>query len=231
MKHTLFKLFLTALLLVGQLCMFATEFTVDGIKYEIISDNEVNVVGTTYSGEIAIPSSITYNSTTYSVTRIGWYAFYSRIDITSVTIPGSVTSILGAAFRGCTSLTSVDIPNSMTYIGEGAFYGCSSLTSVTIPNSVTYIGVDAFSGCTGLTKVHISDITAWCRIQFTHYSSNPLYYAHHLYLNGEEVTSLTIPYPVTSTGDYAFYNCTGLTSVTIPDYVTSIGNYAFYGCI
>ncbi len=37
-------------------------------------------------------------------------------------------------------------------------------------------------------------------------------------------------YPVTSIGDYAFYNCSGLTSVTIPEGVTSIGNGAFRGC-
>ncbi|MBO5705645.1 MAG: leucine-rich repeat domain-containing protein, partial [Bacteroidaceae bacterium] len=115
-------------------------------------------------------------------------------------------------------------------IGSSAFFGCSGLTSVTIPNSVTSIGAFAFSYCDGLTSVHISDIAAWGNIDFYNASSNPLYYAHHLYLNGEEVKDLVIPNSVTSIGDYAFYNCSVLTSVTIPNSVTSIGGGAFYNC-
>ena len=36
--------------------------------------------------------------------------------------------------------------------------------------------------------------------------------------------------PVTSIGDYAFFECFGLTSIIIPDSVTSIGVEAFYNC-
>ena len=142
-------------------------------------------------------------------------------------IPNTVTSIGFGAFSGYTSLTSVTIPNSVISIGGQAFYGCSGLTSVTIPNSVTSIDVQAFYGCSGLTSVYISDLTSWCNIRF---SDNPLRYAHHLYLNGEEIKDLAIPNSVTSIGNSVFSGCSGLTSVTIPTSVTSIGSYAFSSC-
>ena len=164
-----------------------------------------------------------------SVTSIGDIAFHNCRSLTSVTIPNSVTSIGDCAFYDCFRLTSVTIPNSVTSIGGSAFSDCSGLTSVTIGNSVTSIGSYAFYECSGLTSVHISDIAAWCNIDFDYYS-NPLRYAHHLYLNGEEVKDLVIPNSVTSIGSYAFEGCSGLTSVTIPNSVTSIGGSAFERC-
>ena len=101
---------------------------------------------------------------------------------------------------------------------------------MTIGNSVTSIGNKAFSGCTGLTSVNTYDLEAWCKIIFFGFDSNPLKYAHHLYLNDVEVKDLVIPNSVTSIGDKAFYLCTGLTSVTIPNSVTSISKYAFMSC-
>ena len=161
------------------------------------------------------------------VTIIGDKAFKWCFDLLSVTIPYGVSSIGAEAFLDCSSLMSVSLPNSLTIIGEKAFNGCKKMTSVTVPSSVTSIGKNAFLGCTGLTAVYISDIAAWCNIDF---QNNPLSTAHNLYLNGELVTKLTIPNSVSKIGGNAFSECSSLTSVTIPDSVTTIGDRAFSWC-
>ncbi len=150
--------------------------------------------------------------------------------VTDLIIPDGVTSIGEKAFYDCDSLTSITIPNSVTSIGKEAFSSCDGLTSVTIGNGVTSIGGGAFYSCDSLTGVYITDIAAWCKIDFEGSYSNPLYYAKKLYLNGELVTDLIIPDGGTSIGAYAFYDCDSLTSVTIGNGVTSIGEYAFYYC-
>ncbi|MCR4663903.1 MAG: leucine-rich repeat domain-containing protein [Paludibacteraceae bacterium] len=124
-------------------------------------------------------------------------------------------------------ITSFVFGNEVEHIPAYLCSGMLGLSNITIPNSVTSIGSGAFDGCNSLTSVHISDIAAWCKITF---GSNPLSYAHNLYLNGTLVTDLVIPNSVTSIGNSAFNGCTGLTSLTIGESVTSIGDGAFSGC-
>ena len=175
-------------------------------------------------------SALTEINIPNGVASINDYVFSGCSSLTSINIPTGVQSIGYEAFNNCISLASITIPESVTSIGNRTFYGCSGLFSITIPDSVTSIGDYAFSDCNNLTSVHITDLAAWCGITFGGYSANPLCYAHHLFVNGEEITDLVIPDGVTSIGNYAFYGCSGLNSVTIPNSVTSIGNAAFDGC-
>ena len=70
----------------------------------------------------------------------------------------------------------------------------------------------------------------WCKITFGESHSNPLYYAKHLYMNGQEIKDLTIPDSIAIINNYAFYNCSDLKTITLPGSITSIGHDAFYGC-
>ena len=85
--------------------------------------------------------------------------FYDSRDNCNAIISTSLKTLIA----GC---KNTSIPNSVIHINHDAFYGCSGLTSITIPESVTYIGSNAFSGCTGLTEVNITDLSAWCKINF-----------------------------------------------------------------
>ena len=127
------NLLFTALLL---LCCVGTakaeEATIDGIKYDVVTKAKLATVisgETKYSGDIVIPSEITYNNVVYSVTSIGSYAF-----------------------RGCRGLTSIVIGSSVTSIGERAFYNCS-FTNIVIPAGATSIGRQAFGSNRNLTEV------------------------------------------------------------------------------
>ena len=150
--------------------------------------------------------------------------------LAGIVIPNSVTSIGKEAFKECTSLATISIPNSVTSIGGSAFSNCTNLASLTIGNSVTSLGDNAFSGCSGLTSVHISNLSAWCSISFKNSGSNPLNYAHNLYLNGELIKNLVISNDITEIMNYAFKGCSCLTSINTGNSVISIGNNSFSDC-
>src|SRR5574344_2000922 len=142
---------------------FATTFTVGEINYSTTSETTVEVVkrsgGFYYIGSISIPASVTYNSTTYSVTGIGEEAFTGCSMLMNLTIPSSVTSIADGSIARCTQLSdiTVDANNSSFVSVSGVVYNKQNTVliacpsgksgSFTIPSTVTSIGKYAFSSC------------------------------------------------------------------------------------
>ena len=169
--------------------------------------------------EITIPDS---------VTTVGNSAFYYCDYLESINFGNGVKSIGEDAFAYCESLTEITIPDSVTTIGEEAFYKCENLESVVIGNGVKSIGKGAFNSYSNVERVYITDLTAWCNIDFA-YNANPIDYGS-LYLNGELLTDVVVPEGITELKPYVFESCHSIMSVTIPDSVTTIGERAFYCC-
>lgn len=155
------KLLLLALGVLIALPSLAQEFTFEGLNYEVLdADAKTVQVASNASnpeaaGDIVIPPTVTYSNEEYSVTEIGYGAFYGCSGLTEVTIPNSVTSIGGQAFRGCSELTSISIPNSVSSIGGSTFDSCSSLTSIVIPEGVKTLESWTFAHCTALSSVSL----------------------------------------------------------------------------
>ena len=158
-------------------------------------------------------SSITLPQELKSISE---YAFAGCGSLASVNIQGTIEKINDYAFQDCSNLTSIFLPEGLKEIGNKAFANCSGMKTFTMPVSVTSILKDAFSGCTGLQKVIVKDIASWCRINFASFTSNPLYYAKHLYSDEDtEITELIITNKVSRIGDYAFYNADNLSKIYI----------------
>ena len=164
--------------------------------YGGISASSINSYTT---GKLTIPEVVNG----YTVTAIGFNAFYDCNKLTSVIIPNSVNSIESNAFEWCYGLTNVIIPSNVTSIENHPFTWCYGLTSIIVDAGNTVY--DSRDNCNAIIETATNILLLGCK-------------------------NTIIPNSVTTIGEDAFFGCTSLTSITIPSSVTKIGSFAFYGC-
>ncbi len=194
----------------------------------------------------------------YDFIHDGFY--YNKISDTEVELQGIDYLAYGTIHPSVGGLYDLYIPGEFSYGGHHytvtkiatyAFYNHNNIKYVYIPPTIKFIGTKAFD-CPNLEKVEISDIAAWCKINFdyfrmdqdgnywanyngeygqdTGYGGNPLEFAHHLFLNGEEVVNLVLPESLDTISAGAFCGCTGLKTVNTGNGVKYIGGWAFSSC-
>lgn len=200
--------------------------------------------------------SVTFHRNT-TVRYIAEEAFYGCSALTQIEIPGSIKKIEPSTFYEASQLSKVILNEGVESIDTYAFYDNNSLSEITIPSTLKSINYWVFSSYYNKEyqpiRINISDIAAWCKIDFATSDSNPLYKSNGMFLNGEEVTSVTIPDDCSevkpyvffgyknlqniifneglqSIGHNAFSGCEGLTSLSFNNNLTSIGEHAFSGC-
>lgn len=108
MKKFLFSLLISLL----SITLYAYDFEVNGIYYNIVSTTDLTCSVTSnpnkYSGNITIPNKVTYNNRELSVVEIEKRAFYKCSSLSSVTIPNQVTTI-GEYNQEIKGVTNVEV--------------------------------------------------------------------------------------------------------------------------
>ena len=174
--------------------------------------------------EILSPQEVAVSYGAASCTITGALVIPSVVEHEGVNY--SVTSIGAGAFELCNNLISITIPNTVTSIGNLVFYGCSGLVSITVEAGNPIY--DSRNMCNAIIRTADNTLIAGCKNTTIPYSVTSI--GDYAFEDCSGLTSITIPNSVTSIDRQAFYGCIGLTSITIPNSVTSIGDAAFYGC-
>ncbi|MBP3227346.1 MAG: leucine-rich repeat domain-containing protein [Bacteroidaceae bacterium] len=208
MKRTLLLTFLFPLF---ALASFAKGVQIDNLNYLLDESGKTATVtypgakpGDSFNSSSTIPSTVTYNGNTYTVTAVGDSAFYGCVELFSIKIPSTIRTIGQAAFMDCQEIMTIEIPASVSNIGRNAFWGCYNVVEIKVDANNRFY--DSRDNCNAIIRTATNRLVAGCK--FTE-----------------------IPETVVEIAEGAFGGCAYLSTVTIPSSVTRIVSNAFMGCI
>ena len=229
------------MLIVVVLCCInssAFDFEANGMYFNIISASDRTVSLTykddtfnTYSGDVVIPASVTYNGMEFTVENVDYRTFRDCKDLKSITLPkglknfGTINTDWGVGgFYGC-GVWDLYVPDIETWLNlnmsqsanpmnsEGSFYvNGELLEDLVIPDGITKIRVDCFYGCKSLKTATFSSSVRVIDVQAFSECRNLV----SVHLNDE----------ITEIGVNAFWECVKLKEINIPQSVRLLGDGA-----
>lgn len=187
--------------------------------------------GNSYSGDVVVPSSVSYLGKEYTVTGVGLGCFVNCAELTSVVIPETVVSVADEAFSRCPELAKVTLPDGISEMGRLVFSNATSLTELEWPASQKSIPDQTFENTgssankftlTGYENVeYIGDYSfIGCPIKAIDLSENANLRAGFAALSAETLEELILPTEWNG-ADYTVFlrslltGCSGLKKLTI----------------
>lgn len=218
---------------------FAHDFMVDGICYNIISEEhklcEVTyfkkqtgaIKRNFYKDVVFVPETVEFGGNSYFVSAIGADAFTGNDELLSVVMPNTVKVIGNSAFSGCRQMKSITIPKSVEYIESGAFCALESLTFLSVDEDNPVY--DSRGGCNAIIESATNTLLYGCRATEIPDGVEVIAMNAFWIVCNTEPFVLDIPASVKVVDYCAFQTCDWLVGVTLHDGLEKIGDGAFRG--
>ena len=237
------------------------EIVAGNFRYQLhIFNDDATLISATPDkmGIVNVPTAVTYNDKTYTVTVIGDNSLRNS-NIKHVVLPEGIKKLGQSCFNY--ELKVVNIPSTVDEIYQNCFSGCSSQLKVQVDAQIptTYGDISLPSGATLYMsddlKASYSGDEYWN--QFSIMPSEELYIdnvnidgcVYDVYLNKHEVTLKTSDYNgesnytvketaayngeeylTTAISDRCFIDKSVLETVSLPSAIISLGSYCFGNC-
>lgn len=217
--------------------LFAHDFIVDGICYNIVSE-EYKLCEVTYfkqeSGAIKsnfykdvvfVPETVEFGGSSYFVSAIGAGAFSGNDELLSVVMPNTVKVIENSAFSGCRQMKSITVPKSVEHIESGAFCALESLTYLSVDEDNPVY--DSRCGCNAIIESATNTLLYGCRTTVIPHGVEVIAMNAFWIVCNTGPFALDIPASVKVIDYCAFQTCDWLVGVTMHDGLEKIGDGAF----
>lgn len=193
-------------------------FTQNRIIYEVLPDDEVQIIGVDleHLSDIVISETVKYGERSFLLSSIAENAFRNNNKIRSISLPDNIYILSDALFSGCSNLSVVNLPRQTLKLGSSTFMGCVKLEKIKIPKTVISIGSSCFRSCSSLKTIDLTDI------EITDLPEN-------LFYDCSSLSEIRLPVGLKTIANQTFYNCKNLLSIDLNS-VQLIGDEAFYGC-
>ena len=222
-------------------CVSAHDFIVDGVCYNITSEEERTVEVTCnedekyaikrkfYKDVVFVPEKVNYGGKEYTVTAIGEMAFTDHEELLSVVMPNTLLVIKDCAFVRCPQLKSITIPASVTEIEPGAFQILGSLTNLAVDEGNKVY--DSRKGCNAIIRSKTATLLFGCKSTIIPDGVEVI--ARNAFWpvpeNGVEPFALEIPGSVKVIKSSAFAGRKWLNAVVLHEGIEVIEGWAFDG--
>jgi hypothetical protein len=232
MKHLLITIVLAVFVATR---VGAETVTVNGLTYLLVNQEAAVIAGHDWVGELVIPSEISYNGQSFTVSMIYCEAFTYCETLTRVTIPKTIREIMNYIFEAnanpfsaCKKLEAIEVEAGSEYFCsiDGVLFSADTTSlyvypagkageSYAIPASVERIRPGAFRYSPLVTVQIPNSVT---RIDLAAFSDCTC------------LETASVPEGITEIPSFMYYGCKNLKEIVIPEGVTHIGGMAFELC-